>query len=200
MKAPGCLGSVQTFSFIAKACAACAHFEPCRSQVRERIASLPIRKDVRTELLNQHRAFDALRSHATGSTRTEEVKATVLGGKRELTAAEKKIMASLPVKAQKQYARLVAGGYVPKVKSAVESRANPFDKEGFRYLHVAFAALLEGGFTKKGLRERYMRELEWSEGTAFSHVSQIWHLLPAIGAAQEEAGMLVVHPTLCADN
>lgn len=184
MRAPACAGDASVFSFKSPVCTGCAVFNSCAILCREALERLEA-GSAGLVLIQQHQRYEA--AHAQASS---ESVAVALGQKRNLTEQEEAIAQSLPVKVAPQYRRIVAEGYLPLMKQGVANASNPFAVSGYKYLHVAFAALLDGGFTKKALRERYMQECGWSEGTAFSAVSMIWHLFPVCGIALEAAGVL----------
>lgn len=186
MKLRGCHGDPSVFSFGSQVCAGCNAFASCRTATRTMLETIDAPAAV--YLLREHDKFEAI---ARGSKDTTSATIGMMGGKKTLSDDEEAVALSLPVKVQSQYRRLVLEGYPAIMRGALANRTNPFKREGYLYLHVAFAALIEGGFTKKELRERYMTELGWKEGTAFSAVSIVWHLFQAVGVGKQMIDTLV---------
>jgi hypothetical protein len=181
MRFPSCHGDPSTFSFKSKTCTGCRFFDGCVSLTHDTLLQLKV-GEAATVMLERHARFSAYKAQKSGE--------CVVAGKRALTPAEEEVAKSLPVKTAVQYRRIVSEGFVPLMKQGVASGINPFKQEGYKYLSVAFDVLLAGGFTKKSLRLHYMTECGWSEGTAFSAVSMIWHLFAVAGCAVEESGAM----------
>jgi hypothetical protein len=182
MRPPSCHGDASVFSFRSKTCSGCRHFDSCVSVTHDYLQQLRPAPHIAL-MLERHARFDA--------NKADKGDAGVIEGKRDLTAEEEVIASKLPVKTAPQYRRIVSEGYLPLMKRGLERGRNPFRIDGYKYLHIAFAMLLQGGFTKKSLRLHYMATCGWSEGTAFSAVSMIWHLFPAFGIATEVDGSLL---------
>lgn len=182
MRAPSCHGDASVFSFKSKTCTGCRHFDSCVNITHDFLLQLRPAHEIAV-MLERHARYEASKTDKSAG-------ASVIDGKRDLTPEEEAIAAKLPVKTAPQYRRIVSEGFVPLMKQGLAKGANPFKVDGYKYLHVAFDELLRGGFTKKSLRMRYMQECGWSEGTAFSAVSMIWHLFPACEVAAEVEGAL----------
>ena len=173
MRAPSCHGDPSVFSFKAKTCTGCRHFDSCVNLTHDSLLQLRQAPQI-TAMLERHARF----------------KAGEQSEPRELTEDEEAIAKKLPVKIAPQYRRIVSEGFIPLMQRGIETGTNPYKPEGYKYLHVAFGLLLQGGFTKKSLRLHYMQECGWSEGTAFSAVSMVWHLFTVTGVAVESDGAL----------
>jgi hypothetical protein len=173
MRAPSCHGDPSVFSFKAKTCTGCRHFDTCVNLTHDSLLQLRPAPQI-AALIERHAR------HKTGTAET----------KRALTAEEEAVAQNLPVKIAPQYRRIVSEGFVPLMQRGIAQGTNPFKPEGYKYLHVAFAQLLQGGFTKKSLRQRYMQECAWSEGTAFSAVSMVWQLFVVTGIAVDNDGSM----------
>ncbi|WP_342234557.1 hypothetical protein [Inquilinus sp. OTU3971] len=74
-----------------------------------------------------------------------------------------------------------------KLADGLRAGVNPC-AERSAFLRLACAALLQGGFTRSELRQAYVRELDWAEQTAASHVGQVVALITHLGAATEVDG------------
>lgn len=182
MRNRSCHGDPSVFSFESKTCTGCPGFDSCVGITHDSLLQMKAITSV-TSLIDQHARFIQFKKEGNGH-------ANVVTGKRELSQAEEAMAKTLPVKTASQYRRIVSEGFVPRMRDGVASGTNPFSVDGYKYLSVAFDALLAGGFTKKELRLHYMSDCGWSEGTAFSAVSMIWHLFTACGVAIDESGSL----------
>lgn len=69
---------------------------------------------------------------------------------------------------------------------------NPFGTDAPKYLHETGAALVEGGFDRKGLKTRLVQNLTWGDGTAGSHVAIVISALPYLDLIEEQGGAFVI--------
>lgn len=182
MRNRSCHGDPSVFSFSSLTCTSCPSFDSCVSSTHNSLLQMNVGAPV-TLLLERHVRFDAYKSDKVA-------RASVITGKRAITQDEEVTAKRLPVKTASQYRRLVTEGFIPLMKQGLAQQRNPFKVDGYKYLNVAFDALLAGGFSKKDLRLVYMDSCTWSEGTAFSAVSMIWHLFVVCGIAEENEGVL----------
>lgn len=109
----------------------------------------------------------------------------------DLTVPDQELLEKLPVKVAKKATLLMQSNMDREARAALRDGKNPFPFFGSKYLHLACRELLNGGFTRSSLRAVYMKELGWTEGTAFSHVSAVVSLFPALRFAQEQNGTFV---------
>lgn len=180
MRQPSCHGDPSVFSFKSKTCTGCQHFDSCVNITHDCLLQLRPAPAIAV-MLERHARFEASKGDKS---------AGFIEGKRDLTAEEEHTASQLTARAAVQYRRIVSEGFIPLMKQGLARATNPFRIEGYKYLHIAFASLLSGGFTKRELRIRYMNDCQWGEGTAFSAVNMIWHLFPAFGVATDEGGVM----------
>lgn len=172
-----CHGDASVFSFASVTCTGCVSFDSCVSSTHDSLLQLNLGAPAKP-MLERHVRFVAYK-------KDKAMRGSVLTGKRALTDDEERIAKTLPSKVASQYRRIVSEGFVPRMKEGLAKGLNPFDRNGYKYLSVAFDALLAGGFTKRELRLNYMGSCGWSEGTAFSAVNMAWHLFSSCGVAGE---------------
>jgi hypothetical protein len=110
------------------------------------------------------------------------------------------VLDSLPVRVAKVMKPLMTRGQDAKARYCVATGKNPFDASNPRWLTLAGEVLIAGGFTKAQLRERYMKEFGWSEGTAFSRVSIVATLFPALRIATITGDRIVCVPSVTGDH
>lgn len=78
-----------------------------------------------------------------------------------------------------------------RITESLAKRENPFKQSPF-FMKVACHMLLKSphGFSKSFLKMAFMQKLNHTEGTAASHVSQVFQIMKAVGACEEVNGML----------
>lgn len=199
-----CFGIPSVFSFKSKVCAACPDFEQCREESYASLLSVESKLPL-NDLLAEHEGYTIERgvrkpkskvSDAAPRPRTTTQKTSP----RALSQEMEDRLRLLPVKVETAARRILTKRLDLKMRESLARGSNPFTMTDQRYLSVALDRLLGGGFSKGELRSAYMRELGWTEGTAFSHVSMIWHLLPFFELATVSGGYLVPTPLVLPNN
>lgn len=184
---PGCYGYVSTFD-ASEACKQCNVSLGCLDKTGETLQKMQERRmDVR-KLVAQHRSFSATKNKVSPLEARHEVglivtrRAPVIA---ELTEEQKKKVEGLSIKAGAELRKLYERG-IP-FESDLRAGRNPITASGGRpaFLEVAFDALLEGGFTRLTLRERYINKFSWEVRTATSHVTIVTGLFPALGVRED---------------
>lgn len=87
---------------------------------------------------------------------------------------------ALPVKVQALVDVIERKGL--KVGESLRAGMNPFDKPAFLRVAAHLLLKLPGGLDRRTLSMALQHKLEWGEATANAHASQVFALLPAIGA------------------
>jgi hypothetical protein len=94
----------------------------------------------------------------------------------------------MPSKGQEILERWRARGI--DLKASVAKGVNPFEN-GAGFMRIAVRDLLAGGFTQAGLRDAYVRELGWGEGSASGHARFAIPALLVTGAARQTGERIV---------
>lgn len=183
MKNPGCYGVPSVFSFTSRVCGGCGSFEGCQRQSHDTLKLLPSNPGVQAMLLkheNHLRQKEGLSPLVPKSRQ-----------KNTITEEQEQQVRSLPKKVGDYLRKLFKRGEDIKIRECAGKGENPFTEEKSRPYRVAFEYLLDGGFTKRFLRTAFMEEMGWSEASAFSQVSIVWHVFVALGVAEESGCALV---------
>lgn len=202
---PNCFGLPSIYHQRSEHCAKCPHHDRCEEVAYARLLALSERIEVGDALARyQDRSGAELRRPKfkvrLALTAIPERRARRERVSLELTAADHALIAGLPTKVAEKVQVLMKRGNDRVARAALAHGRNPFPADGAKYLHVACERLLAGGFTRAELRVEFMRRLAWKESTAFSHVSSVVSMFPALGFAHEQDGRFVLHPRLRADN
>lgn len=205
MSNPGCFGVPSVFSFTSPICGKCGSFEACRSQAHAALLSHPQQWVVRS-LLEKHNAYchreDVVlpeRSEIETSRPAPKV-ASKNAVRFALTPEQMLLLGSLPKKVAEYLKKLMVRGIDRQVLEAAGKGENAFTAEKHRPYRLALDMLFEGGITKPALRTAYCDKLGWSESAAFSQVSMIWHLFPAMRLAENQGCALVPSPRVLSKN
>lgn len=194
---PGCFASASNYSATSRICGKCPINVDCGVEVGKKLRAYSAKADV-SDFLEQHESQEAEKRKAQPVTITVKPKRETkpVQVKRIFTEREQAILDSVTsVKPKNELRKLIEAGFCADLQSTLQARQNPFPYDGKRYLHVAHAMLLEGGFTKASLRERYMTQLGWVQNTAFPHVAMACSILTALGIAEETKSGFVLSPT-----
>lgn len=167
--APGCYGSALAFNDEAPECKGCPFRGACAPVSADRLAKL------REEL-------NLTEIAATSSTRRIK--------KAEKVEDGGSMMTTLPKKVQALVDQIDKKGI--KVSESLRTGKNPFDKPAFLKVAAHLLLRMPGGFDRHLLRAALQHKFGWSEGTATAHVGQIFALMPALGAAIERNGKLIL--------
>lgn len=94
--------------------------------------------------------------------------------------------------------RMVKGGDVENLKTALLAKVNIYADRGPAFMRIAVDMLLSGGLTKSSLRKRLEKDLDWTEGTAGPHVAQAVAIFAAFKITQEKLSVITLVPALTA--
>lgn len=175
-QAPGCFGMGACFDPTTETCASCDYAARCQPIAYRSLKV--IHKEVPVpELIRLHNPFlppeeRIVKSFAgSGSKRS----------KFSLSPEQQRMLEAMPSKPRKITKRLFEDGV--DVASDLARGINPFESEPPKLLRAPVRLLLQGGFSKRELKEEYLRESPgMSDGTAKSNVSIAVNILSAIGA------------------
>lgn len=211
VNAPACYAAASVFSHDSEICQKCVVFHQCANASLETLEAIKGIVNVQ-DLLKRHAAArkvsqvamkkadaDALAEMPPGNieqplVKSAERKTRVVQVKFELSADEERVIAILPVKPRKVALSLCKTGMLERIKNGIAEGRNALTETGPEWLRVALTLLLAGGFSKSELRESLQRELNWTEGTASSHVSMACALLYAFGIMTATEGRFVLTP------
>jgi len=210
--APACFAAASVFAHDSDVCRECKSYDACAAACVQTLES--IRNVINVEdLLRRHQAARKQAVKALQKADQEAAAAAPPGGlpppplpvtpvqrktkitkvEFELSPDQQDLIARLPIKPRELAVRLTKTGDLDKYRADLLAGVNTFDQSGPAFLRVATKLLLSGGFTKSTLREAYERDLEWTTGTAQSHVGIVCALLAAFKfVKQEPEGTFVV--------
>lgn len=94
-----------------------------------------------------------------------------------LSLEDHRAIATTPRKVAGRLESLLTKGFHVIARRKLAAGQNPFPVSGAKHIHLAGEMLLAGGFTKGQLRQQCIERFQWTEGTAFSEVSQAVALL-----------------------
>ncbi len=176
---PGCFGSALAYCVDAIECKTCAFTNDCEVQATVRRAKL-------IELLGAGSVARSAPSRRRAAVRPERTEpATPAPAPPVASDPAEPAAGPLPTKVIALVQGLGRAGI--KLADGLRAGVNPC-AERSAFLRLACAALLQGGFTRSELRQAYVRELDWAEQTAASHVGQVVALITHLGAATEVDG------------
>jgi hypothetical protein len=167
--APGCFGSALAFKEESSECAGCPFQTACAPVSCRRLEKLRAELGL-TDLVSKPRTTVRSRQHAH-------------------SAADGDLTTVLPKKVQALLERIEARGI--NVGAALRDGKNPFERPAFLKVAAHLLLRLPNGFDRSTLRMALQHKLEWSEQTAASHASQVFHVLQALGVAKEVNGRLM---------
>jgi hypothetical protein len=163
--APGCFGWALAFNPETNECKACPFASSCEPAAN--LAHAKLCADLGVKGL---------------------VKLPPARARRQAEIAAEGLTTALPLKVQALVATIERRGL--KVGESLRAGKNPFASPAF--LRVASHLLLKlpGGIDRRTLSMALQHKLEWGEATANAHASQVFSLLPALGAATVMNGKL----------
>lgn len=201
---PGCFGVPAVFSFTSRVCAKCERFNQCQVEAHSSLLAAPV--TIVGKVLEQHNRY----CHANGLsvpnvgnvliTSMPTVRPTRSPTRLEITAEQQATIDALPKKTGDYLRKLIVRGVDKEVLDAAERGENAFTMTKHRPYRVALDMLLEGGITKPALRVAYCDQLGWSKPAAFSQVSMVWGLFPAMRLAEERGASLMPLPNIRCKN
>lgn len=213
VQAPACFGSPSCYAGDSKICQACDATSECGEEVKNTLVRIKNVINV-DDLLHKHtQALEKARAKREAERppltaaevlskperpmpkaveRTSKVEKITY----EIDEATEALIGTLPVKAQPFAVQLCKSGMVARIKKDVKEGLNPLEKTGPKFLALALKVLIEGGFSKAGLRGQFIKEFGWSENTAASHVSLVVKLFTMFEIATETADGFEIFPDL----
>lgn len=215
-QAPACFGAPSCYAGDSKICQACVAYGQCGSEVTETLVRIKNVINV-DDLLHKHtQALDKARATRKAkekvekdATKGDELVKPARPMPREVQRKSKvepivyeideqtsSLIATLPVKAQPFAIQLCKTGMINRIKADLKNGLNPLEKTGPKFLSLALASLINGGFAKASLRASYVSEFSWGENTAASHVSLVVKLFAMFEIAVETDNKFVVNPEL----
>lgn len=163
--APGCYGTAMGFSTKSTECINCNFKPECEPLSAERLAKL--RDDLGIKVPKK----------TPGRKRNSR------------DSSQSELVSDLPKKVAALIDRFDREGL--KITESLKNRENPFVRNP-KFMRIACHLLLNinKGFDRQTLTTAYMKSLDWSEGTAKAHVSQVFKVLTHLDAAVELNTML----------
>ncbi|CAG9229082.1 hypothetical protein BVI1335_70149 [Burkholderia vietnamiensis] len=199
MAPPSCCGLPSVFSAEAKTCSVCKDRSLCVSACHGMLMSLSSKMDVTTNIAYLERTAKVVTAQSTPASpvATTIAAPAVASIKVNLTLGEREqsTLAALPAHAAKVLRPMMARGADSRARYRVAQGQNPFDETAQRWLRLAGEMLIAGGFTKAQLRQAFVTEFGWSEGTAFARVSIVVAIFPALRIATLVGDRLVCMPS-----
>jgi len=206
---PGCFAAASVFSHDSEACKVCHAFAACSEESLLTLAKIRHIINV-DDLLKRHekarrssqRQIKAADDEAKSklppgniqSPLTNPVvrKTEVAKVHFEVLPDQQEIIATLPLKSQKVALSLVKSGFIDRIRKDLQEGRNTFATAGPAFVREALSMLLNGGFTRAGLKDHLVKALDWNEATAASHVSQVTSILLNFRIAKEANGQITV--------
>lgn len=208
MNKPACFGAVTVFSHDSKVCQQCQHFDQCSAaslQRLERIKAVVNVKDIlaKHERAKKRKAVEQQKprhiapipnSVTQPIVEPVERKTSVSRVQFEIDHETESVIARISnQKAAQQAVILCKANKIEAAREELSKGVNPFT-ECPKYLEVTGAMILEGGFTKTSLRERFEAEIGWKSTTAASHVSIVVSLLPTFNVIKQNGDDFTLNP------
>jgi hypothetical protein len=204
MSHPSCFGLPSVFAAGTQTCTACASRALCVPACYSMLVSLSDKIDVAAPLAQLERTAKVVTAQSIPAPTVETTIAApapaAVRVNLECGAREQELLASLPVRAQKVMRPLLKRGGDARARLALAKGQNPFDGRGPQWLRFAGEKLLAGGFTKGDLRRAYIDEYGWSEATAFSRVSIVVSVIPALRLGRVAGDTVLRTPTPTRDH
>jgi hypothetical protein len=219
-QAPGCFGAASTYSTDSAVCRACVAYQACGQVAYERLQALREIVNIK-DLLAQHENARRKAQLATPTPSHPMVTSPIpvtqpnVAAIVERTTPVAKVayavsvedqrvidaLGAKSVKAKEAAATLCRNNRVNDMRAMLPRGQNPFAKGGPQYLRIVCDMLLRGGLTKAQYKARLVKELDWADGTAGSHVAVGCALLYSFGImVQDPQERFVLNPALRCDN
>lgn len=198
-KAPGCFGAASVYGVDSKACQGCVGFAGCGDASMATLQSIRETIDVRDILAKHENArlkSEAARKALIRSPRPPaaqprpaqpkpilqpvERQTSMASMRFEISADDQYVLANISAKNDKAGKQAIIWCKANKIRECREELPqgrNPFAVGGSAFMRVACDMLISGGFTRASLKDELMRKLDWTDGTAGSHVSMIVAIL-----------------------
>ena len=214
-RSPACFGSPSCFAGDSKACQSCVGYSECGEAVKETLIRIRGVTDIE-DLLHRHKQALEKARKKNAEKELSNPKSDLVKPPRpmpkqiqrtskvekityEINEETKELIGHLPVKAQPFAIRLCEDGMIDKIKDGLKTKTNPM-KGGAKFLYLAVSMLIEGGFSKSELKNKYIETLGWSENTASSHVSLAVGLFQMFEVTNISNGRVVANPALMSEN
>ncbi|WP_151708880.1 hypothetical protein [Acinetobacter brisouii] len=213
--APGCFGSATCHSRDSDVCKACQINERCSEEVIKTLERIRGVVNV-SDLLRDHTAAmnkaKAMKSSTSSTTEPKNEQPSIKPTRPTPTTAARKtkvenatieidedsqsIIATLPVKAQSFAVSLCRSGAMASIKRSISKGKNPLSNTTLKWLSLAIDRLIQGGFTRSSLKNDFVTQFEWKEGTAGSYVSILVSIFICFEVAIEQGETLIINPNL----
>jgi hypothetical protein len=221
-QAPGCYAAASVYSMDSEVCKGCVASAQCSEASVKRLQEIRELVDVR-DLLAKHEAarlkakekmmaprlIPASMSHvpvsqpkaATQPVERKTTKAKVTFGISEKDNAIIAMIGEHSVKYKEQAIILCKTNNLNDMRTMLPRQANPFATGGPAFMRVACDLLLRGGFTKASLKAALIKEFNWTDGTAGSHVAIACAVTWGFKIVKQDVGgAFVLNPDLGREN
>lgn len=184
INAPGCFGSVLSFSSTDKTCAMCKYNQVCEEKAYESLLEMRQTVDVSEfeQKFNIHRIKTGKRIVNEAVQQSDKRKS-----RSKMTDEQRAIVDddSLPVKPRKLLGSIFRKGFDAEyLLGAIRTGINPFRDKKPAILEKVFDLLLDGGFTKSDLHKTYLAG-GMAKRTAHSQVSVVVAALALLEVTNE---------------
>lgn len=220
-QAPGCFGAASVFSMDSKFCQACVAFSDCSEAALKTLETIRATVNV-SDILKRHQAARQKMLDSKQIVTLQPIDPSpipVSQPKRITKPVERKTsvqrvtftlspMAQMLVdeigkksnKAKEQAIVLFKQNKVSEMLRLISRGENAFAETGPAYLRVICDMIINGGFTKASYKAQLMKELNWTDGTAASHVFIGVTLVCDFHMVIENAGHYSLKPELSVQN
>lgn len=208
---PGCYGAISVFSRDSNVCRECGCIEACGKEAMLTLESIRGLIDV-SDIIRKHDAIKVKLESGIEEKVTEDVsdiavqskiqEATERISKKEIiefsiSSKDEAVISAISAKNPKKLAEtLCKSGLLSQIREDIKEGRNAMSDRQPRFVAVAIDCLIAGGFTRKELKSTFIERLDWTEGSALSHVGIVLPVLTGFGLAQEIEGRIVVNPDL----
>lgn len=111
-----------------------------------------------------------------------------------LTGDDAAVLELLPKKAAEHAARFIKAGLIDAMRTDLLAGVNTFAQSKPEFMRIVCDALITGGTTRSGLKQRFVQELGWGDSAASSHASQAFPIMTRFQIAVENDGRLELTP------
>ena len=166
MREPGCFGHIVTYNTDERVCGPCEHRQACGESVQNRVQTL--------KRLNRYPDINSLLPGHTDDLRASD---TPTATRLSAAVTFDHRSARMTKKARDLHDTLQRKGI--DLSKCLLTRSNPVTKPA--YLQLAVNELIEyGGYDKRGLKQAYQINYDWTPGTASSHVGIVTSLFAGL--------------------
>lgn len=210
-RAPGCFGAASVYAQDSTVCKGCVAFVLCgeaSTQTLENIRSVIDVSDIlaRHAKARQKAQASSENNRQAGVSNVAAAQPAPVGPAVERKTPLSRVVFELSEdqtciiariassKCREQAIVLCKQNRIEPARAEMHQGINPFAESGPRYLRVACALLMGGGFTRAALKTALMTELAWKDTTAASHVAITCALFTAFDIAIETKGAFTLSP------